>query len=333
MRDIPVRRLRHLLKAVQDRHILIIGDVMLDHYLWGSVHRISPEAPVPVVDITSESVRLGGAANVANNIRSLGATPLLVGLIGDDQVGKRFTEELQQQGISPACLVVDPGRPTTTKTRVMAHHQQVLRTDRESNAAMGRSIERRVLEMIRKMLPSSDAVLIQDYNKGTITRTIIKEVTALALKNNTILTVDPKRNHFFDFTGTTVFKPNEREVEEALGIQIRSDGDLHKAGVKIVKRIRCANLLITRGDRGMVLFETNGRVTHVPTRAKEVFDVSGAGDTTIATLTAALAAGASITEAATMANYAAGLVCGEVGIVPVARDKLLEAMKTAVSQD
>lgn len=328
---IPTKRIKEILQAIQEQHILIVGDVMLDQYLWGSVHRISPEAPVPVVEIDSESVRLGGAANVANNIHSLGATPILAGVIGADDNGKRFMAELDTQGISQEGLVLDETRPTTIKTRVIAHHQHVLRTDRELKTPVGRKIEKQILDVINDRLGTVDAILIQDYNKGLVTQNLIKEITTITNNRNTILTVDPKQKHFFDYTGATVFKPNEREVEGALRISINGDESLEKAGTQILKRLKCSNLLITRGDRGMVLFEQNGNIIYVPTRAKEVFDVSGAGDTTIGTLTSALAAGASITEAATMANYAAGIVCGEVGIVPITRDKLLETMKTAVS--
>jgi rfaE bifunctional protein kinase chain/domain len=328
---IPVKRIKEILRAIQKQRILIVGDVMLDQYLWGAVHRISPEAPVPVVEIASESVRLGGAANVANNIRSLGATPLLVGVIGADDNGKRLATELEKQHIPSHGLILDRTRPTTIKTRVIAHHQHVLRTDRESKAVVGRHIEKQIIEILRGSISDIDAILIQDYNKGTVSKSIITEITGMAKRRKKILTVDPKKDHFFDFTGVTVFKPNEREVERALGIVIDSDGKLEKAGTRLLKRLRCSNVLITRGDRGMVLFEKNGQVTYVPTRAKEVYDVSGAGDTTIGTLTSSLAAGASITEAATIANYAAGLVCGEVGIVPITQEKLLQTMKATAS--
>lgn len=326
---IPWKRVKEILDVIRKQRILVIGDVMLDQYLWGSVERISPEAPVPVVEINSESVRLGGAANVANNIRSLGADPLLVGVIGNDGNGKQLVSELKKQQISTEGLVTDDLRPTTIKTRVIAHHQHVLRTDRESSKDVERKIEKKIIERIQEWITGVDAVLIQDYNKGTVTKNTIKKVTALAKESKKILAVDPKQHYFFDFTGATVFKPNEREVEQALGVKIRDDRTLEEAGEHILKKLRCSFLLITRGEKGMVLFEKNGEVTYVPTRAHEVYDVSGAGDTTIGILTTALAAGATITEAATIANYAAGIVCGEVGIVPISREKLTEALKAA----
>ena len=330
MTKMPLKRVKEILGAMKGLRILVVGDVMLDRYVWGSVSRISPEAPVPVLEITSESTSLGGAANVANNIRSLGATPILVGVIGNDDNGNRFLRECEAHGISTDGLVVDRSRPTTIKTRYIAHHQHVLRTDRESKKTVGKKIEKRTIDAIRLLCAGTDAILIQDYDKGTLTRDIIKETAAEAERTKKILAVDPKVDHFFDFVGATVFKPNEREVERALGLRIEGEASLKRAGERILERLKCSYLLITRGEQGMTLFERNGTITHVPTRAKEVYDVSGAGDTAIAVLTVALATGARITEAATLANHAAGLVCGEVGIVPVTGQSLIKAMKEAL---
>ena len=332
MTTIPWRRIKEILNDIKKQHILVFGDVMLDQYFWGSVNRVSPEAPVPIVEIASESTRLGGAANVANNIRSLGAVPLLVGIIGQDNNGKRLLKELEAQHISIDGLVVDSSRPTTIKTRVIAHHQHVLRTDRESKKSVSKKIERQLFEVLRSFASRADAILIQDYNKGTVTKGVIREITALAKEKKKILAVDPKFDHFFDFVGATVFKPNQREIEGALGLKIDSEESLMRAGERILQRLLCSYLLVTRGEQGMVLFEQNGKVTHIPTRAKEVYDVSGAGDTAIGILTAALAAGSTIKEAATLANHAAGLVCAEVGIVPVVRDELINSMKVAAGK-
>ena len=329
----PWKRVKEILTAVRKQRILVIGDIMLDQYCWGIVNRISPEAPVPVVDISSESIRLGGAANVANNIRSLGAEPWLVGVIGNDGYGRRFLEEMKIQRMSTTDgIIIDDSRPTTIKTRIIAHHQQVLRTDRESKKRISKKIEQNTIDVIRSLAQKADAILIQDYNKGTITKGLIKEVTSLARKHKKILAVDPKFEHFLHFVGATVFKPNQREVENALGFKIDDDRQLQKASEKILKRLQCSYLLITRGEQGMALFDRKGKVTHIPTRAKEVYDVSGAGDTAIGVLTVAIAAGASITEAATMANHAAGIVCAEVGIVPVAKEELTRAMKQAARE-
>jgi rfaE bifunctional protein kinase chain/domain len=326
----PWNRVKEILSAIQKQRILVIGDIMLDQYCWGTVNRISPEAPVPVVEIGSESIRLGGAANVANNIRSLGAEPWLAGVIGNDGYGRRFLEEMETHHMSTDGIIIDESRPTTIKTRIVAHHQQVLRTDRESKKRISKKIEQQTIDVTRRLAHKADAILIQDYNKGTITKGLIKQVIVLAQKHKKILAVDPKFDHFFCFVGSTIFKPNQREVENALGFKIENERHLQKAGEKILKRLQCSYLLITRGEQGMALFDRKGKVTHIPTRAKEVYDVSGAGDTAIGVLTVAHAAGASITEAATMANHAAGIVCAEVGIVPVVKEELSRAMKLAV---
>ncbi|UCE19984.1 MAG: D-glycero-beta-D-manno-heptose-7-phosphate kinase [Gemmatimonadota bacterium] len=332
MTVIPWNRVKEILAAIQEQRILVIGDIMLDQYCWGTVNRISPEAPVPVVDIGSESIRLGGAANVANNIRSLGAEPWLVGVIGNDGYGRRFLDEMKIHHMSTDGIIIDESRPTTIKTRIIAHHQQVLRTDRESKKRISKKIEQQTIDVIRRLAHKADALLIQDYNKGTITKDLIKQVTGLAQQYRKILAVDPKFDHFFSFGGATVFKPNQREVENALGFKIEDERQLQKAGEKILKRLQCSYLLITRGEQGMALFDRKGKVTHIPTRAKEVYDVSGAGDTAIGVLTVAHAAGASITEAATMANHASGIVCAELGIFPVVKEELSREMKLAVQE-
>lgn len=321
-------RVREILSRFEARKILVLGDLMLDEYLWGSVNRISPEAPVPVVEITAESVGLGGAANVAHNVYRLGAVPLMVGVIGDDAGGSRFLREVEACGLSPEGVVVDPSRPTTVKTRIVAHHQHVVRADRESREGVSEKVEDRIINLLDRFVSQVEAVLIQDYNKGVVTRRIIDRVMALARDNGTIVTVDPKFEHFFDFKGITVFKPNLREVEATLGMKINNQTELIKAGIELLRRLECEGVLITRGEQGMSLFEQGGEITHVPAWVKEVFDVSGAGDTVIATLTVALAAGSTMKEAATLANYAAGVVCGQVGVVPITKEQLLQTMSS-----
>ena len=327
MTAMPWTRVKEILAAIRKQRILVIGDIMLDQYYWGSVNRVSPEAPVPVVDVESETIRLGGAANVANNIRSLGAEPWLLGVIGNDSYGQRFLTEMLTQGMSTEGIIADASRPTTVKTRIMAHHQQVLRTDRESKKSIDKKTEGHAIDRVKRFAQKADAILIQDYNKGMITKRLIQETSLLAKQRKKILAVDPKFDHFFSFVGATVFKPNQREVENVLGLKIDDNRQLQKAGEKIIKRLQCSYLLITRGEQGMTLLDRKGSVTHVSTRAKEVYDVSGAGDTVIGVLTAALAAGATIMEAATLANHAAGIVCAEVGIVPVTLQDLKKAMK------
>lgn len=314
------------LAAMPGRRIAVLGDFMLDRYLWGSVTRISPEAPVPVVDIDNETEHLGGAANVANNIAALGALALPIGVIGKDGSGERLLELLENAGFPRDGLLVDHSRPTTIKTRVIAHDQHVVRTDRESRRALDAAMQEKLLRHLEKILPKLDAILIEDYNKGVIAQPLLTQVIALAQSRRCLMTVDPKFNHFFDYQQVTVFKPNRKETEEVLGMKLAGSPDINRAGEILLQRLQCENVLITLGERGMALFRRDGSSHLIPTQAQRVHDVSGAGDTVIATLTVALAAGADILEAATLANYAAGVVVGEVGAVPIDKQKLIDAI-------
>ncbi len=298
---------------------------MVDRYYWGTVTRVSPEAPVPVVDVNTESVRLGGAANVANNIQSLGGMTLLVGLIGDDHPGRMFQEILRDQGMDTAGIVVDSSRPTTMKTRVIAHSQHVVRIDYESKAECPEHIRHQIIDAVKYNIHSLDGIILEDYNKGVITKEIIHELIAVAQKYNKIITVDPKFNNFFEYKNVTVLKPNLREAEEILGGRLRTSEDIDNAGRKLLEMLSAQNLLLTRGEQGMSLYESSGDVTHFGTQAANVQDVSGAGDTVISTLTIALAGGANVREAAALANCAAGVVVGAVGIVPIEPQPLIEA--------
>lgn len=317
--------LRRILAQFEGKRVAVVGDVMLDRYYWGRVSRISPEAPVPVVEVESEQVRFGGAANVANNIRCLGGTPLLIGLIGDDHPGKTFTEMLQDQGMDTEGLVVDGGRPTTIKTRVIAAGQHVVRVDNESKADCPEHLQHRIVDAVKYRIQQIDAILIEDYNKGVMTKGVIDELLAVARKYGKIVTVDPKFNHFLDFKGVTLFKPNRREAEEVLGGRFRTDAEAEVAGKKLLDLLGARNVLLTRGEQGMSLCEAGGGVTHIHTAAANVQDVSGAGDTVISTLTLALASGVDVQTASRLANCAAGVVVGQVGIVPVTPEELLHA--------
>jgi len=319
-------KLHTRLAAMQNKRIAVLGDFMLDRYLWGSVTRISPEAPVPVVEIDNETEHLGGAANVANNIAALGALPLPMGVIGNDGSGQRLSELIKNAGFPNEGIFVDADRPTTIKTRVIAHDQHVVRTDRESRHDLAPEMQGKLLRHLEEILPKLDAILIEDYNKGVIAQPFLSRVIALAKSRRCIITVDPKFNHFFAYQQVTVFKPNRKETEAILGVKLTKDGDVDRAGETLLKRLQCDNVLITLGERGMALFRKDGSSHIIPTQAQRVHDVSGAGDTVIATLTAALASGADILEAATLANYAAGVVVGEVGAVPIDKQKLIEAI-------
>lgn len=319
-------RLKSLFKGFDGKRIAVVGDLMLDRYYWGAVNRISPEAPVPVVEVDEESTRLGGAANVANNIASLGGIPFLVGVVGTDDGGVLLRKTVESQGFSSEGLVKDASRPTTVKTRVIAHSQHVVRIDQEVKSDIGNEVERRMLDVLTSHLPSIDAIILEDYNKGVMTRGLIRTVIELARKHGRIVTVDPKFNNFFEYRQATVFKPNRKETEEALGVRLGSNVDVESAGRTLLERLQAENVLMTLGERGMALFERSGEASFVPTHARHVADVSGAGDTVVATLTIALAAGAGTKEAAALANHAGGIVCGEVGIVPISKPALFEAI-------
>ncbi len=295
---------------------------MLDRYYWGAVTRISPEAPVPVVEVESESVRLGGAANVANNIAALGGVPILVGVVGADDNGMLLRKTLQESGFSADGVLTDSSRPTTVKTRVIAHHQHVVRIDQEVRHDISLSVQDQVVTFIKQALPLIDAIIIEDYNKGAMTKEIIPHLVQLARRGQKIINVDPKFNNFFEYKNVTVFKPNRHETEAALGCRLRDSTSVEQAGRSMIEQLQAEGVLLTRGEEGMSLFEAGGEITHVSTRARKVADVSGAGDTVIATLTIALAAGATTKEASSLANDAGGIVCGEVGIVPVDRESL-----------
>lgn len=317
-----------LLQGFTGKRIAVVGDVMLDRYFWGSVHRISPEAPVPVVEVENESVRLGGAANVAHNIRALGGEPLLVGLIGDDHPGKQFLDMLAEMNLPADGIVTDTDRPTTIKTRVIAAGQHVVRIDNESKQDSPEHLEQRVIDAVKYGIHSLDAILIEDYNKGVVTRRVIQELTAIAIKYNRVITVDPKFNNFLEYRGVTLFKPNRREAEEVLGGRLVTDADVEGAGRQLLEILKAQNVLLTRGAAGMSLFEAGGRITHIPTTAVNVQDVSGAGDTVISTLTLALAAGMGVREACMLANCAAGVVVASVGIVPISQVELVAAARS-----
>ncbi len=323
-RKMTPKQLQQRVAGISGKRIAVLGDYMLDRYLWGRVTRISPEAPVPVVDLERETDHLGGAANVANNLASLGAIPFPLGVIGDDGSGARLIHLMRENGFYVNGIVVDASRPTTTKTRIIAHNQHIVRTDRESRESIAPQVQTTVLALLDDLMPSLHALIIEDYNKGVLTQPFLRQVLALAQQHRCPVTVDPKFNHFLDYRGVTVFKPNRHETENVLGLKLRTKAEVVHAGQLLLEKLQAENVLITLGAEGMALLQRNGNVYFVPTRARTVADVSGAGDTVIATLTAALAAGADIIEAATLANIAASLVVAEVGAVPIDKQKLLE---------
>jgi rfaE bifunctional protein kinase chain/domain len=305
---------------------MVIGDLMLDRYLWGRVSRISPEAPVPIVEIESESSRLGGAANVSNNVLSLGAKAVPVGVVGDDAEGEDLKRLFQEKGFPTAGILVDPERHTTVKTRVIAHHQHVVRTDREIRSGISKKIQDRLFDFFESSLDDLDGIILEDYNKGLLVPKLIGYVIQKANERGKPVFVDPKFDHFFDYRGATLFKPNRKEAADRLGIRLDSEDALREALKKLLEKLECRAVLITLGEDGMILQEREKPFLKVPTRAVKVHDVSGAGDTVISSIAVAVSSGAGFEEAATIANHAAGIVCGEVGIVPVGKEFLLKSL-------
>ena len=326
MIDITNDRFEEIIRRFSQKRIAVIGDLMVDRYLWGSVRRISPEAPVPIVDIESESIALGGAANVANNLFYLDVVPVMMGVVGTDTIGNVLIEIMNNNGMPTEGVIRDPSRQTSEKTRIIAHDQHVVRADRESRYDINEQAQQHLLDHLESVIETLDAIVLQDYNKGVLTVKVIRGCIDIANKYNKMIAVDPKFDNFFEYQNITLFKPNTREIEQAMGVVLNSDEQVLDIGSQLCERIRCQHLLITRGEKGMILFNMGGEWGHVPTRARRIHDVSGAGDTVISTMVAAMVGGADIKEAATLANEAAGVVCEEVGITPITLDKLRKAI-------
>lgn len=321
-----MKRLKALLERF-DAGVAVIGDWMLDEYWWGNVQRISPEAPVPVVEFLNRTWTLGGAGNVAANVKALGGHPKPFGVVGDDEAGSRVIEALAQMlGAAPASMIVDTGRPTTCKRRVMAHHQQLLRIDSESRVALEANLQDRLIESLRESISTVRAVVVSDYGKGAVTRALFDRVLALALEAGVPVALDPKE---FDLAGVgpvTVITPNEKEAERFTGIRIRGNDGVEEAGRRLLERTGARNILITRGEHGMSLFTPGHATLHLPAQAREVYDVTGAGDTVAAAMALGLAAGASLKDAAEIANLAAGIVVGKLGTATVSPEELAAAI-------
>ncbi|RMH68559.1 MAG: D-glycero-beta-D-manno-heptose-7-phosphate kinase [Gemmatimonadetes bacterium] len=313
---------QRILAEFKQKKVIVIGDVMIDEYIWGDVHRISPEAPVPVIEMQGTTVRLGGAANVAHNIAALGATPILIGIIGDDDGARMLIDCVTENQMSAAYLISDASRPTTRKTRVIAHQQQVVRIDRESTNPISETVRQDVLAQFEAQIQDADAVLIQDYNKGLLTPDLIASIIQKARDAGCFISVDPKFENFFAYKGVNLFKPNLREAETMLGMKIRENQDVNQMGRRLLEQLECDMVLLTQGPNGMTLFEGENFITYIPTVAREVFDVSGAGDTVIATTTLGLTTHATPVEAAVLATHAAGIVIGKVGIAPIQWEEL-----------
>ncbi len=306
------------------RKVVVLGDVMLDEFVWGDVTRISPEAPVPVVDIRRESVHLGGAANVLANLVALGTQACVVGVVGKDSAGQRLRDALHEANEDQPIefLVEDESRPTTLKTRIIAHNQLVVRADREQRLAVNGHVEDSIVAALERALADANALVISDYDKGVVTPRILSQVLPQAYERMPVL-IDPKLRNFESYRPATLITPNHHEALRMSGLEEDSDDGLHQAARAIQTRLHCDSVLVTRGDRGMMLLEGNEQPVFVQTMAREVYDVTGAGDTVIATLAAALATGASMVESAHLANHAAGIVVGKIGTATVSATELL----------
>lgn len=322
MSQLTKTRAAEILRNLRDRFVLVLGDVMLDEFVWGDVTRISPEAPVPVVDVRRESMHLGGAANVLANLVALGARGSVVGVVGNDAAGERLQKGLRELGAQDGCLIVDESRPSTTKTRIVAHSQLVVRADRESRAPVAAKIEDKIVSCLKDALKDADAFVVSDYDKGVVTPRILREILPLAYEHVPVL-IDPKLRNFNSYRPATLVTPNHLEALRMSDSEDHSDDGSHQAAKVIREKLGCDAVLITRGDRGMMLLEGGGQPVYVETAAREVYDVTGAGDTVIAALAGALATGATMVEAASFANHAAGIVVGKVGTATATAEELL----------
>ncbi len=334
-----MRELKNIIQRFPRANILVVGDLILDEYIWGNVDRISPEAPVPVVWAKKRTYVPGGAANVANNIRSLGAKVCLAGVVGKDKNKDTLFSEFKKRKISVAGVLVESGRHTTLKSRIIAGHQQVVRVDWEDRDFLSPQANQKIIKFIQRNIGNFGAIIIEDYGKGVVNQQLLEDLIHLAQVQKKIITVDPKEEHFQFYRQVTSITPNRKELENAIrNLKIRdttnrfrinndrlfTDRDIDSAAREVIRYLNLESLLVTLGEEGMRLFEKGGRITHIPTVAQEVFDVSGAGDTVIATFTLGLSVGATRLQAAYLANFAAGIVVGKVGTAVTNRKELLE---------
>ncbi|MFN0088452.1 MAG: D-glycero-beta-D-manno-heptose-7-phosphate kinase [Blastocatellia bacterium] len=324
------QRARQLIDQFPGRRIIVLGDLMLDEFIWGQVRRISPEAPVPVVEVRRETWSLGGAGNVVSNLLDLGANAAPVGIVGEDEAARIMRDRFAERGADIAHLIPDPGRPTTRKTRIVAHSQQMVRADREDSSPIQPPIEDRILDAFDRALPPADAVVISDYDKGLLTPRVLRHAISAARNQGKLVCLDPKIRNFLHYAGVDVITPNQMEAERASGIEIDGDLTLHAAASRIRELLACENVLITRGEHGMSLLDQHGQLSSIPTVAREIYDVTGAGDTVIATLALALASGARLHEAAILANHAAGIVVGKIGTATVSSTELMASLQDLV---
>jgi rfaE bifunctional protein kinase chain/domain len=322
------QKLFNIIEKFKNKNVLVIGDTMLDKYVWGNVERISPEAPVPVVEVIKETQTLGGCGNVANNITSVGGNVRIITIVGNDMYAEELKKMLKEKKVNTNGIFLDNSRPTTVKTRIIAHNQQVVRVDKESRHQLNLQLFEKIKSYVLDIKNSIDAILISDYGKGVITKSLLSFLIKLAKKLDIPITVDPKIEHFLEYKHVTVLTPNLNEA--TLGMRLhkkpQTEQEIYDLGRKILAKLKPEAVVITRGPDGMTLFEKE-RIYHIPTRAKEVYDVTGAGDTVIAILTLCLAAGADFVSSCEISNFAAGIVVGKVGTATVTKEELIETIK------
>lgn len=321
---------KNLIKAVKnfkDANILIIGDLMLDVFIRGKVKRISPEAPVPIVEVVNETTHMGGAANVVQNIRSLGGNVAVCGIVGEDYAGSQIIRELQRINVDSSGIIKDPDRPTTIKTRIIAHHQQVVRFDRESKDDLNHEYTNRISEFVYNNYKQFRVITISDYGKGVISRRLLQNLIPLFKKKELYVVVDPKVKNYKIYSNVTILTPNIQEAQKMVGFELVNNDDFSRASMKIIKDKLSDAVLITRSEHGMTLVTKKGERADIPTMAKEVFDVTGAGDTVVALLSLGLAHGMNLLESATIANHAAGIVVGKLGTAIVTPQELISSLK------
>jgi rfaE bifunctional protein kinase chain/domain len=326
---ISSRRAFEIIEHFSQARVIVIGDIMADHFIWGKVSRISPEAPVPVVDVKKDNFTLGGCANVINNIHAMGGRVHLAGVVGSDETGRRLLSEFYRLGVDTGGIVVEAGRPTTLKTRIVAHGQQMVRFDREDRKPIEPKSIRKIITYIESLRDDLGALVVSDYNKGVVTRSLLEGIRKLIFGRPICTCVDPKQRDFSIYTGFDIITPNHIEAGYAVGEEMQNGQDHIRVGMKLLQQYAFKALLMTRGEEGMSLFEKRvGHIKHTefPTQAREVFDVTGAGDTVIGVLALSMAAGASFREAAYLANHAAGIVVSKVGTATASQEELKKVL-------
>ena len=327
-RILTKKRALEIIANFSQAGVLVVGDIMVDHFIWGNVSRISPEAPVPVVDVQKDSILLGGCANVLNNIYAMGGKVYVAGVIGADNIGKKLLTELRERKIEAKGIVVEKGRPTTLKTRIVAHGQQMVRFDKENREPIPQTSINKILEYVKSLRGEIGAIVISDYNKGVISKELIEGIKKIAENSKIFICLDPKQNNYSMYKWVHVITPNHHEAQRATGMEITNADDIQRLSESLLKKYAFQAMLITRGEEGMSLFENGRKIvhTHFSAQAKEVYDVTGAGDTVIGMLALGLAAQANMKEASYLANLAAGIVVGKIGTATVSQKELVEVL-------